>query len=90
MFELPIEEMTVFLFAVLICIAAAIVGILQLLAGGEKYRRFMRPLVCLVVALEAIILIFRAVVLRAFPLTGLFESMIVLTIVFGVTYLLLF
>jgi ABC-type uncharacterized transport system permease subunit len=80
-------EIIVFLSAVFIHLVAAIVGILQLLAGGRKYKRFLSPLVSVAVALEIVILIFRAVALKAIPLTGLFESMIVLTIVFGLIYL---
>jgi ABC-type uncharacterized transport system permease subunit len=84
---LPRPETVVFLSAVLIHLVAAIVGILQLLSGGQKYKHFLSPLISLAVALEAVILIFRAVELKAIPLTGLFESMIVLTIVFGLIYL---
>jgi ABC-type uncharacterized transport system permease subunit len=87
MFKLPFPENMIFAFVVLIYIAGAIVGVLQLLSGGEKYKRFLLPLVSLAVTLEAVILIFRAVAIKAIPLTGLFESMIVLTIVFGLTYL---
>ncbi len=87
MLGLPMPEIVVFLLAVLIHLAAAIIGILQLLAGGQKYKRFLSPLISLAVALEAVVLIFRAVELKAIPLTGLFESMIVLTIVFGLIYL---
>jgi ABC-type uncharacterized transport system permease subunit len=87
MFKLPLPEMIIFCFVVVIYIAAAIVGVLQLLAAGRQYRRFLSPLVSLAVTLEAVILIFRAVSLKAFPLTGLFESMIVLSIVFGLVYL---
>lgn len=68
-------------------LAAAILGVLQLPAGGEKYKHFLSPLVSLAVTLEAVMLIFRAVAIKAVPLTGLFESMIVLTIVFGLIYL---
>jgi len=84
---LPTPEIIVFLSAVLIHLVAAIVGILQLLADGRKYKRFLSPLVSVAVALEVVILIFRGVALKAIPLTGLFESMIVLTIVFGLIYL---
>jgi ABC-type uncharacterized transport system permease subunit len=87
MFKLPFPENMIFAFVVVIYTAGAMVGILQLLSGGEKYRRFLLPLVSLAVTLEAVILIFRAVAIKAIPLTGLFESMIVLTIVFGLTYL---
>ena len=87
MFELPMTEIIIFTFVVLLYLAAAIVGIFQLLAGGQKYKRLLLPLICLAVTLEAVILIFRAIAIKAIPLTGLFESMIVLTIVFGLIYL---
>ena len=87
MLKLPIPEMTIFAFVVVVYLAAAIVGILQLLSGGEKYKRFLLPLVSLAIALESAILIFRTVAIKAVPLTGLFDSMIVLTIVFGLIYL---
>jgi len=80
-------EIIIFIFVVLLYLTAAIVGILQLMIGGEKYKRFLLPLVSLAVTLEAVILIFRAIAIKAIPLTGLFESMIVLTIVFGLIYL---
>ncbi len=87
MLALPIPEIIIFAFVIALYLAAAIAGILQLPAGGEKYKRFLLPLVSLAVTLEAVILIFRAVAIKAVPLTGLFESMIVLTIVFGLIYL---
>jgi ABC-type uncharacterized transport system permease subunit len=87
MFKLPFPENMIFAFVVMIYIAGAIDGVLQLLSWGEKYKRFLIPLVSLAVTLEAVILIYRAVAIKAVPLTGLFESMIVLTIVFGLTYL---
>ena len=87
MLGLPIPEIIIFAFVIALYLAAAIVGILQLPAGGEKYKRFILPLVSLAVTLEAVMLIFRAVAIKAVPLTGLFESMIVLTIVFGLIYL---
>jgi ABC-type uncharacterized transport system permease subunit len=84
---LPMTEIIIFIFVVLLYLAAAIAGILQLLTGGEKYKRLLLPLVSLAVTLEAVILIFRAIAIKAIPLTGLFESMIVLTIVFALIYL---
>lgn len=87
MFELPPHEMVTFAFVVAISLAAAVVGILQLLPGREKSGRFLLPLVLLVLVLETALLIFRAAAIKAVPLTGLFESMIVLTIVFGLTHL---
>ncbi len=87
MFDLPLPEMAVFILVVVICFAAAVVGFLQLLRRGEKLRRSLFALVSLAVTLEAVILIFRAIAIKAVPLTGLFESMIVLTIVFGLIFL---
>jgi len=89
MFDLPLPEMAIFILVVVICFAAAAVGVLQLRTQGEKLRRSLLALVSLAVTLEAVILIFRAIAIKAVPLTGLFESMIVLTIVFGLTYLFL-
>jgi ABC-type uncharacterized transport system permease subunit len=89
MFDLPFPEMALFILVVVICLAAAIVGIIQLFKQGEKLRRSLLALVSLAVTLEAVILIFRAIAIKAVPLTGLFESMIVLTIVFGLIYLFL-
>lgn len=87
MLELPVPEKTIFIFVIGVCFAAAVLGVLELLAGGEKYKRFLVPLVSLVVTLGAVLLVFRAVAIKAVPLTGLFESMIVLSIVFGLIYL---
>jgi len=89
MFDLPLPEMAVFIFVIVICVAAAVIGFLQLLRRDEKLRRSLLALVSLAITLEAVILIFRAVAIKAVPLTGLFESMIVLTIVFGLIYLFL-
>ncbi|HUT45824.1 MAG TPA: cytochrome c biogenesis protein CcsA [Sedimentisphaerales bacterium] len=89
MFDLPLPEMAVFILVVVICFAAAVIGVLQLLSQGEKLRRSLLALVSLAVTLETVILIFRAIAIKAVPLTGLFESMIVLTIVFGLTHLFL-
>lgn len=87
MLELPAKEMIIFVSVVVLYLAAAIVGIVQLWPSGERYRRLLLPVVSLAVCLEAVLLIFRAVAIKAVPLTGLFESMIVLTIVFGLVFL---
>ncbi len=87
MFDLPAHEMVTFALVVASSLAAAVVAMLQLLPEREKARRFLLPFVSLVVVLDAVMLVFRAVAIQAVPLTGLFESMIVLTIVFGLTYL---
>jgi ABC-type uncharacterized transport system permease subunit len=87
MLELPIKEIIIFESVVILYLATAIIGIVQLSSRGEKYGRLLLPVVSLAVCLEAVLLIFRAVAIKAVPLTGLFESMIVLTIVFGLMFL---
>lgn len=87
MLELPLPEMSVFVLVVVVYVAAAVVGMRQLFAGGEKYKQLVTGLVSLAVVLEAVLLILRTVALKAIPLTGVFESMIVLSLVFGLIYL---
>jgi ABC-type uncharacterized transport system permease subunit len=89
MFDLPVAEMAVFTVVLAICFAAAAVGVLQLLRRSENLRRSLFALVSLTITLEAVILILRAIAIKAVPLTGLFESMTVLTIVFGLICLFL-
>ena len=89
MLKLPLPELIIFACVIAAYVGAAVAGILQLLAKCERCKRFPVPLVALAVTLEAVILIFRAVAIKAVPLTGAFESMIVLSIVFGLTYLFL-
>jgi ABC-type uncharacterized transport system permease subunit len=87
MLELPIWEMVIFVSFVLLYMVAAIIGFVQLFGSSEKYRYLMLSVVSLAVCLEAVLLIFRTVAIKAIPLTGLFESMVVLTIVFGLMFL---
>lgn len=87
MVELPIIERSIFASVLILYLASAAVGVRQLLSGEDKYGRLLTSLIALAVSLESVILIFRAVAIQAIPLTGLFESMIVLTVVFGLTFL---
>jgi ABC-type uncharacterized transport system permease subunit len=87
MTELVTAEKIVFLTAAALYLVAAIAGALQLRAGGKRYRRLLQPVVCLAVCIEALLLILRAAAIKAVPLTGLFESIVFLTIVFALIYL---
>lgn len=69
--------------------AAAVVGVRQLWRGQDKYGWLLIALTAVGASLESVILVLRALAIQAFPLTGLFESMIVLTVVFGLTFLFL-
>jgi len=89
MWQLPAPEMTVFLISGLLYVAAGIVGLIQLSPKGKPCARALMPLICLGVCLQAVVLVFRAVDIKAIPLTGLFESMLVLTIVLSLIYIFL-
>jgi len=87
MLDLPGKEIAVFGSAAAAYLAAAVVGLLQVLGRHRRYERLLPPLVALATVLEAVLLILRAVAIKAVPLTGTFESLIVLTIVFALVYL---
>jgi len=87
--ELPPIEKNLFISVLVIFALGSVAGVLQLFRGRDKYKQILTLLIAIGVCLELIILIFRAVAVKAFPLTGLFESMMILTVAFGLTYLLL-
>lgn len=87
--ELPLVEKYVFVVILLTYFVSSVMGVRQLSSDSGKSRRMLLSLVSLGVSLESVMLVFRAVSIKAVPLTGLFESMIVLTLVFGLTFLFL-
>jgi len=89
MFDLPTTELVVFGVVLILAAGAAAIGVMQLFGLGAGCGRILLPLVALVVTLEAVLLVFRAVAIKTVPLTELFESMIVLAMAFGVVYLFL-
>lgn len=89
MLHLPPIERLIFISVVLVYAAAAIVAIRQLSSASKKSRFILISLIALGVCLQALMLVFRAVDIKAFPLTGLFESMMFLSIVFGIAFLFL-
>jgi len=89
MLQLPVVERNIFLAVGAIYLVCSIVAIIQLHRSSDKYRPMLISLVALAVSLDSVILVFRAVDIKTIPLTGLFESMIVLSIAFGLTFLFL-
>ncbi|MCF7955799.1 MAG: cytochrome c biogenesis protein CcsA [Phycisphaerae bacterium] len=86
---LPIQERHVFLTVSAIYLVCSILAIIQMFRSNDKFRTILISLVALGVSLESLLLVFRAVAIKGIPLTGLFESMVVLTIAFGLTFLFL-
>lgn len=89
MLQLPAIERLILISVVAVYVVAAIVAIRQLSSGSKRSRLILISLIALGVCLQSLFLIFRAVDIKAFPLTGLFESMVLLSIVFGIAYLFL-
>jgi ABC-type uncharacterized transport system permease subunit len=89
MLHLPPVEKFIFISVLAVYLLSAFVAVRQMKAGGERYRRVLISLIAFGVSLQSVFLIFRAVDLQAFPLTGPFESMVFLSIVFGLVFLFL-
>jgi ABC-type uncharacterized transport system permease subunit len=82
-------EVIVLLLVVAGHAAAGVVAALQLVTSGRRYGTLFLALVLATVVLDAAMLGLRALSIGAVPLTGLFESLLVLALVIGVLYLLL-
>jgi hypothetical protein len=89
MFELSAPEAVVFTLVVLAQTAAGVVAALQLGGSRRQYGFLHGPFVLTTVILSTILLTLRGMAIGAVPLTGLFDSLIMLALVFGVLYLLL-
>ena len=89
MFDLSMPEVIVLLLVVAGHAAAGVVAALQLVTSGRRYGTLLLALVLATVVLDAAMLGLRALSIGAVPLTGLFESLLVLALVIGVLYLLL-
>lgn len=87
MLNLSAMEAVVFVTVVLAQAAAGVVAVLQLRADRRRYGALPASLVLATVVLSIGLLVLRGLSIRAVPLTGLFESLIVLAVVFGVLYL---
>jgi ABC-type uncharacterized transport system permease subunit len=90
MMNLPVPERSLFLAILILAFLAAFLGYRQLVRDSDRLRRLLIAVVALIISLAVILLGCRAVSISAFPLTGLFESLIALLILLGFTFQLLF
>ena len=86
MLDLSAVEIVLFVLAVLCYAVAGVVSVVQVVGEGRKHRSLLLSLVVVAIVLEGGVLGLRAAEIKAFPLTGLFESMLALTMVFGAVY----
>lgn len=87
--EMALVEKGIFIAVLVLYFASSVIGVVQLFRDRTYLRPLLISLVAFAVSLESVILVCRAVEIKAIPLTSTFESMIVLTLVFGLTYLFL-
>jgi len=82
----PAERL--FMWLAIVCggLAAVVAG-LAVQKPSVRRRHVLTSLVALIICLAAAILVLRATRIRGIPLTGLFESMLLLTIAFGLACL---
>lgn len=89
MVRLPQSEFILFIAVNFVYLAATVVGVLQVIARRDSHRGLITHFIAIGVAMEAVLLILRAITVKGLPLTGSFESMIVLTTAFGLAYLII-
>jgi ABC-type uncharacterized transport system permease subunit len=87
MSDLSILEALVLLLIVVAHIAAGTMTALQLLRRHRRYELLLMPCILAAVVLDAALLVLRGISIKAVPLTGLFDSLILLALIFGVLYL---
>ncbi|MBN1127130.1 MAG: cytochrome c biogenesis protein CcsA [Sedimentisphaerales bacterium] len=88
MFNLPLAEQILFV-AVMGTFSLASVVTAYALFRSEEKQHMMVSLVALGISLDSAVMVFRAVEIKGVPLTGLFESLLLMTFFFGLAYLLL-
>jgi len=89
MFDLPALEGILLLLLVVVHAAAGALATLQLLKRHRKHEPQLVLCILTAVILDGALLMVRGISIRAVPLTSLFDSLVVLGLVFGVLYLLI-
>lgn len=89
MFELLPMERLVFLVILTLSIVSSVLAYLQIARDNLKFRRLLIAFTSVQITLGAVLLVLRAAAIKAFPLTGVFESMIILMVLVGITFLFL-
>ena len=85
---LPLER-HLFLGILLLSFVSSVFGHVQIVKSSVRFRCLLISFAALQITLGAVLLIFRAVAIKAFPITGVFESMLILMVFIGITFLFL-
>lgn len=89
MFDLSPMEGILFVVVVVAHAAGGTFAVLQLVRRRGRWQRVLVPAMTAAVLSDAVFLGARAAQIRAVPLTGPFESLVAVALVFGILYLLL-
>ncbi len=89
MLELPFLEKILFWGIVLLSAVSSIMAYIQIVKDAAAFRRLLVVLTSIQIMFGVLLLFLRAVSIQAFPLAGVFESMLILMVFIGVTFLFL-
>jgi ABC-type uncharacterized transport system permease subunit len=89
MFELPPLERGLFWGILVLSAISSVLAYVQIAKDEVRFRWLLTAFILLQITIGAVLLILRAVAVRAFPITGVFESMLVLMVFIGITFLFL-
>ena len=89
MLELLPLERHLFLGILVLSAISSVLAHVQIVRDDVKFRRLLVAFTSVQITLGAVLLILRAISIKAFPLTGVFESMLVLIVFIGITFLFL-
>lgn len=89
MFDLLPLERYLFWGILILSAVSSVLAHLQIVRDDIRFRRLLVAFTAVQITLAAVLLILRAVAIKAFPITGVFESMLILYIFIGITFLFL-
>lgn len=87
MFQLPPIEMLLFLAIVIVSIVSGILGCIQIAKDQTRLKLLLVAFASVQIALGAALLILRAIDANTFPMRDTFESMLVLMVLIGITFI---
>lgn len=89
MLELLTTERNLFLGILLLSAISSVLAHVQIVKDDVRFRRLLIAFTAVQIALGAVLLVHRAATIKAFPLTDVFESMLILMVFIGMTFLVL-
>jgi len=85
---LPLERL-LFWGIILLSAISSVLAHVQIVRDDVRFRHLLVAFTSVQITLAALLLVLRAVAIKAFPMTGVFESMLILMVFIGITFLFL-